>query len=153
MRKILVSTALLTGASVFASGSKAFTGIRVKGEQFAGHNMEDFHWEINEITQWSDEDVESFWEFRQNGEECLALFKTIKANLLYYQELAVTIDGDVETYNTQCADLCLPGYLKCDESRPNTCVPECECCDLSGGVCCEGPNHSETEIDIGSQVH
>ena len=50
MRKILVSTALLTGASVLASGSKAFTKVRGKGEQFAGSDMEDFHWEINEIT-------------------------------------------------------------------------------------------------------
>lgn len=115
--------------------------------------MPDFHWSFNEITSWSDSDVQSFWEFRQNGEFCYALFKTIKANLLYYEELAVTIDGDVETYNTQCSDLCLPGYLKCDYSRPDTCVPECECCDLAGGTCCAGPNHSEDEVDIGATVH
>ena len=58
------------------------------------------------------------------------MFNEIKENFYLLQEVVYDIEGLIETYNKDCNDKCLPGYVKCANGPEDTCILACDCCAL-----------------------
>ena len=81
------------------------------------------------------------------------MFNEIKENFYLLQEVVYDIEGLIETYNKDCNDKCLPGYVKCANGPEDTCILACDCCALQSNdagdslTCCATGNHPENEIN------
>ena len=57
------------------------------------------------------------------------------------------IDDLIEEYNTNCADKCLPGYVRCQGEPQDKCILECDCCETFHLTCCDSNNHPDNDYN------
>lgn len=71
----------------------------------------------------------------------MGLFSQIVDEYKYVEEALNQIDSLVDEYNKNCADKCLPGYVRCYGDDSGKCILECDCCTLNSLSCCDSDNH------------
>ncbi len=87
------------------------------------------------------EEITSYWKNRTNGKHCVDVFTQITEKFELLQEVVYDIDGLIETYNRDCNDKCLPGYVKCKDDEEEKCILRCDCCAHHNLECCDSDNH------------
>ena len=144
MRKTVLPTLLLLGvqqATASLSKERSLNLAEQSSAEIEAHLNEMFY-DIIHISDYTVNEITTFWENKENGQYCTDLFNTI---ITKYNDLVLAaeeIDNKIDEYNTNCHDKCLPGYVKCEGDYSNKCIKECDCCASHSLYCCsDSSNH------------